>query len=145
MMFLIMLGVALFVSSIGFKKYVWFISLGYGFSVCAIGITLTVIYAEVLFSSDKLGVLLTLILLTVYGARLGGYLLYRELKSSAYNTKMKTEIKSGKNMTLFVRCCIWISAALLYACQTCPVLFHHHCNKTAQDYIVHKNTLSPQT
>ena len=142
MMFLTMLGVALFVSSIGFKKYVWFISLGYGFSVCAIGITLTVIYAEVLFSSDKLGVLLTLILLTVYGARLGGYLLYRELKSSAYNTKMKTEIKSGKNMTLFVRCCIWTSAALLYACQTCPVLFRLENGKDTDIVLVIGSSLS---
>ncbi|MBQ1658547.1 MAG: hypothetical protein II059_01745, partial [Clostridia bacterium] len=75
MMFLVLFGVALLVSSIGFKKYVWFISLGYGFSVCAIGITLTAVYFGQLFSPDKLGVLLTLILITVYGARLGGYLL----------------------------------------------------------------------
>ena len=122
-MFLVLFGVALLVSSIGFKKYVWFISLGYGFSVCAIGITLTAVYFGQLFSPDKLGVLLTLILITVYGARLGGYLLYRELKSSAYNNKMKKEIKSGKDMKVFVKCCIWISAALLYACQTCPLLF----------------------
>lgn len=58
MMFLVLFGVALLVSSIGFKKYVWFISLGYGFSVCAIGITLTAVYLGQLFSPDKLGVLL---------------------------------------------------------------------------------------
>ncbi len=40
LMFLIIFAVAMLVSSIGFKKYVWFISLGYGFSVMAIGITL---------------------------------------------------------------------------------------------------------
>ena len=58
MMFLVLFGVTLLVSSIGFKKYVWFISLGYGFSVCAIGITLTAVYFGQLFSPDKLGVLL---------------------------------------------------------------------------------------
>ena len=38
--FLIIFAVALIVSAIGFKKYVWFISIGYGFSVAAIGLTL---------------------------------------------------------------------------------------------------------
>lgn len=64
-----------------------------------------------------------MLLLILYGARLGGYLLIRELKNKAYNDKMKKEIKSGKNMKFFVKCCIWVAAALLYACQTCPVLF----------------------
>ncbi len=36
---------------------------------------------------------------------------------------MKAEIKSGKGMSFFVKCCIWVTAALLYACQTCPLLF----------------------
>ena len=31
---------AVLVSSIGFKKYVWFISIGYGFSAAAIGVVL---------------------------------------------------------------------------------------------------------
>ena len=84
-----------------FKKYIWFISLGYGFSVCAIGLTLTAAYFGRLFSFENSGILLTLILITVYGARLGGYLLYRERKSSAYNAKMKKEIKSGKEMKFF--------------------------------------------
>ena len=37
--FVIALVVAMAVSAIGFKKYVWFISIGYGFAVCALGIT----------------------------------------------------------------------------------------------------------
>lgn len=43
--------------------------------------------------------IITAILLVIYGARLGGYLLYREVKSKAYNSKMKAEIKSGKGMS----------------------------------------------
>ena len=35
---------ALLISSIGFKKYVWFISLGYGFSIAGIGILLLALY-----------------------------------------------------------------------------------------------------
>ena len=142
MMFLILLGVALIVSSIGFKKYVWFISLGYGFSICAIGLTLTAVYSASLFSADQLGIFLTLILITAYGARLGGYLLYRELKSSAYNAKMKKEIKSGKNMNVFVKSCIWISAALLYACQTCPLLFRLENSKGTDAVLIIGSTIS---
>ena len=40
--FLILLIVSLVVSSIGFYKYVYFISLGYGFSVAAMGIALPI-------------------------------------------------------------------------------------------------------
>ncbi len=63
------------------------------------------------------------ILLIIYGCRLGGYLAVRELKSNSYNTKMKTEIKSGDDVSVLVKCLIWISAALLYACETAPVAF----------------------
>ena len=62
-------------------------------------------------------------LFILYGLRLGGYLTYRELKSSSFNTKMQTEIKVGKGMSLIAKCGIWISAALLYACETSPVIF----------------------
>ena len=42
LLFLVMFVVALVFSSIGFKKYVWFISIGYGFAVAAIGAALLV-------------------------------------------------------------------------------------------------------
>jgi len=38
MRFVILILVAAIVSAIGFHKYVWFISLGYGFSITALGI-----------------------------------------------------------------------------------------------------------
>jgi hypothetical protein len=37
--------IGLVASSIGFHKFVWFISLGYGFSMAAIGVALTVFAA----------------------------------------------------------------------------------------------------
>ena len=42
MKFLILLIIALVISSIGFKKIVWFISLGYCFSIAGIGVGLIV-------------------------------------------------------------------------------------------------------
>jgi len=118
-LFGLMFLVALVFSSIGFKKYVWFISIGYGFSVAAIGITLLVAGHGQLTAATTVAC----ILFIVYGCRLGGYLAFRELRSSSYNSKMKTEIKSGDGMSMIAKCAIWGSAALLYACQTSPVTF----------------------
>ena len=110
---------ALAVSSIGFKKYVWFISIGYGFAVTAIGLVLLAVYRPALTA----GTICACLFFVLYGLRLGGYLALRELRSSSYNRKMKTEIKDGKGMSAAAKCAIWISAALLYFCQTSPVSF----------------------
>lgn len=114
-----MLVVALVASCIGFKKYVWFISIGYGFAIAAIGAALLVAGRSQLDA----GLVCACILFIVYGLRLGGYLAFRELRSTSYNSKMKTEIKSGDDMSMVAKCAIWISAALLYACQSSPVIF----------------------
>jgi len=118
-LFWVMFAVALVFSAIGFKKYVWFISLGYGFSIAAIGVALLIAARDHL---DP-GIVCACILFVAYGCRLGGYLAFRELRSSAYNAKMKTEIKSGDDMSLVTKCAIWVTAALLYAAQTSPVVF----------------------
>ncbi|MDO4796881.1 MAG: DUF1295 domain-containing protein [Coriobacteriales bacterium] len=118
-LFLISFAIALLASAIGFKKYVWFISIGYGFSVAAIGVALLIGGR----ASLSPGTICACLLFVVYGLRLGGYLAYRELRSGSYNAKMKGEIKSGKDMSMVAKCAIWASAALLYAAQTSPVAF----------------------
>lgn len=118
--FLIILGIALAVSAIGFKKYVWFISIGYGFSIAAIAVALIIMF----WGHMDAGLIALCVLLTVYGCRLGGYLAYRELRVNSYNKKMVGEIKDGKDVAFGVRCAIWVSAAALYACQMSPVLFN---------------------
>lgn len=118
-LFGLMFVVALAFSAVGFRKYVWFISIGYGFSVAAIGAALLLAGR----GGADAGVALSCALLVCYGVRLGGYLAARERKSGSYNAKMKTEIKSGKGMSMAAKCAIWVSAALLYACETAPVTF----------------------
>ena len=119
LLFLATFVIALVFSCMGFKKYVWFISIGYGFSVAAIGIGLLVAAHDQLTAATAIAC----VLFIVYGLRLGGYLAFRELRSTSYNTKMKGEIKSGDDMSMVAKCAIWISAALLYACETSPVCF----------------------
>lgn len=117
--FLFMILIALLVSAIGFYKYVYFISLGYGFSIAAFGIAMPIMFMD----NITLGVLIASVLFVVYGCRLGGYLLIRELKSSAYRNTMKKEIKDGSSIKFGAKVCIWVSCALLYVFQVSPVFF----------------------
>ena len=116
--FFILLILALLASSCGFRKYVWFISLGYGAAVALIGAGLLFLYSD----SMTDGTLLQCVLFIVYGCRLSGYLAYRDLKT-AYNRRMKGEVKSDKGVSFAAKTGIWISAAVLYVLQTSPVLF----------------------
>ena len=120
--FWLLCAAALLISSIGFYKYVYFISLGYGFSIAGLGGLMLWLFRDSLTP----GTITACILFIVYGIRLGGYLLVRELKSSAYNKAMKTEIKDGSTMGFGVKCAIWITCALLYVTQVAGVFYRLH-------------------
>lgn len=115
----LLLAAAMLISAIGFYKYVYFISLGYGFSIAGLGLLMLALFRD----SLSVGTVVACVLFFVYGCRLGGYLLVRELKSAAYNQKMKTEIKDGKTMGFGVKCAIWITCALLYVLQVLAVFY----------------------
>ena len=90
--FVVLIVLSLLISSVGFYKYVYFISLGYGFSVAAMGVALFVMYTDV----QNIATMAICVLFLIYGCRLGGYLLIREIKSASYRSTMKKEIKDGK-------------------------------------------------
>ena len=74
---IIIIFIAVLISCLlGFKKYIWFISLGYGFSISIIGIMLLILFRKVLNTSY----IIASIVLICYGIRLGGFLAFRELK-----------------------------------------------------------------
>ena len=125
--FLILVLIALVVSSVEFYKYVYFISLGYGFSVAAMGVAMFIMYFGVL----DWGTLAMCLLFVIYGCRLGGYLLIRELKSASYRSTMKKEIKDGSTMKMVAKISIWTSCALLYVLQVSPLLFRLDAAKRA--------------
>ena len=119
MKFLILFLIALVISAMGFIKFVWFISLGYGFSIAGLGIAILA-----MFSDDFTFTTLALtLLLIVYGCRLGSYLLIRERNSASYQKTMKNDIKDGSGMNFFLKLIIWISCAFLYCCEVSPVFF----------------------
>ena len=110
---------AMIISSIGFKNYVWFISLGYGFSIAGEGLLMLILYGQQL----TLGTILCCALFIIYGCRLGGYLAIREFGSSSYKKNMKGEIKDGKTVPFFVKISIWVTCALLYVTQVSGVFY----------------------
>ena len=117
--FWLLFGLAMLISAIGFYKYVYFISLGYGFSIAGLGLLTLFLFR----GSLSAGTVLCCLLFVVYGCRLGGYLLMRELKSPAYNNKMKAEIKDGSGMGFGVKCAIWVTCGALYVLQVLPVFY----------------------
>ena len=110
------------VSAIGFKNYVWFISLGYGFSIAAEGLAMLFLYGQNL----TLGTILCCALFIIYGCRLGGYLAFREFKSTSYAKNMKGEIKDGKTVPFGVKIAIWVTCAILYVTQIGGVFYRLH-------------------
>lgn len=122
MNFALLFVAAMLISSIGFKNYVWFISLGYGFSVAGEGILMLILYNQALTP----GTLICCILFIIYGCRLGGYLAFREFKSSSYKKNMVGEIKDGKTVPFGVKIAIWVTCAALYVTQVSAVFFRLH-------------------
>lgn len=130
MYFLILFAIAMLISAIGFKKFVWFISLGYGFSIAGIGVALPIIFWN---SLTPVTAIMSL-LFVVYGLRLGLYLLIRERRSASYAKTMQNDIKDGSTMKMVAKISIWITCALLYVLEVSPVAFRLN-NKASDDVL----------
>ncbi|MBQ1545577.1 MAG: DUF1295 domain-containing protein [Clostridia bacterium] len=112
---------ALIACCCGFKKYVWFLSIGYGFAIAVIGIVL-IVFGATGKLAGSIGVYLFSALFVLYGARLSGFLLQRELKNAAYKKTLDTVANDDK-VPVFVKFFMWIFVSVLYVMQTSPVYF----------------------
>ncbi len=121
---LVLFAVSLLLTTIGFYKFVYFLSIGYGFAVSGCGIAIIAMGGW----QNPLTIVLSLILVA-YGIRLGGFLLIRELKSEAYK-KTLTEASGTKPMPVFVKAVIWIFCAAMYMTQVSPIFFRITNEKT---------------
>lgn len=125
----IILIVAAVLSAVGFYKFVYFLSIGYGFAVAGGGIAIFVM-ALINPTSAPIWLLAVAALLFVaYGVRLSGFLLVRELKNASFK---KTDVakdtlakNNEKKMPVFVLATIWISVSVLYTAQVSPMLFRY--------------------
>ena len=119
MTYIVILAVSLLLCAVGFWKYVYFFSVGYGFAVAGIGITLLILFHGIMTPVTWIAC----IVFIVYGVRLGGYLMIREMKSAAYNKILKPENDRSKSIAPGVKIAIWVSCAILYFLQTSPFTF----------------------
>ena len=126
-----LLGILLIVCAVacavGFYKFVYFLSIGYGFAVAAGGVATLIMYLIAPTAAPLWIMLVQCALFIAYGARLSGFLLVRELKSVTFR---KTDVakdtlnkNSEKKMPVFVLATIWVSVAILYTAQVSPMLF----------------------
>ncbi len=118
----ILLAVSAILCSVGFYKYVYFLSIGYGFAVAGVGFTLATMSMLGYFHTSFPHYFL-LLLLIVYGLRLSGFLIAREVKNSAYRETLKEACGNEAKMPIFVKVVIWVSVSILYVAQTSPVFF----------------------
>lgn len=131
----IFLIVSAVLCAIGFKKFVWFLSIGYGFSVAGLGIAYLVTALTEGFTVSFVTFVQGALFLA-YGIRLSGFLLVRELKNASYRKVLKDATKDGeKKMPFFVKFSIWVCVAVLYIAQTSPMFFRVY-NGDGKDIIL---------
>ena len=134
----ILLAVCAALCVVGFYKFVYFLSIGYGFAVAGGGIAVLVMYLINPTATPLWIMLVETALFVAYGARLSGFLLVRELKNVTFK---KTDVakdtlskNGGKKMPIFVLVTIWVCVAILYVAQVSPMLFRYDNEST--DFII---------
>ncbi len=120
----ILAGVAAICCAIGFVKFVYFMSVGYGFAVAGMAISLLVMSLVGYIPALGIAEYILVALLILYGCRLSGFLLFREIKSASYRKTLGNVAgKAEKKMPIFVKATIWISVVVLYVCQIAPISY----------------------
>jgi steroid 5-alpha reductase family enzyme len=123
----ILLAVCAVMCAVGFYKFVYFLSIGYGFAVAGGSIAVLVMYFLNPTATPWWIMVVMCALFIAYGVRLSGFLLVRELKNVTFK---KTDVAKDtlakndeKKMPVFVLATIWVSVAILYTAQVSPMLF----------------------
>lgn len=107
--------------AIGFKRIVYFLSIGYGIAVFGLGITYLIV--SIINNTFDVILLIQVVILMIYGFRLAYFLIKRELKNASYK-KVLAEATSNEDSksNMLLKVLIWISVSVLYFLQTCPVI-----------------------
>lgn len=112
-----LVGLSLLISATGFYRLVYFVSIGYAFSVAAMASVSAVLF----FPHLDLLAALHLVALTAYGLRLGLYLVRREAKP-AYRREAEDTQARARGVGVGVKLAIWVSVSLLYLLMFSPAL-----------------------
>ncbi len=126
----ILYAVCAVMCAVGFYKFVYFLSVGYGLAVAGGAVAVFIMYLAAPTATPLWLVLIQMLLFAAYGVRLSGFLLAREFRNASFR---KTDVakeslaKNGeKKMPVFVLIVIWIFVSALYVMQISPMLFRWH-------------------
>ena len=117
----VLLVVSAVLCAVGFYKFVYFLSIGYGFAISGLGVTMLVLFCD----SLSLPLILADAMFILYGIRLSGFLLVREWKNASYRKTLTEATKTEKPMPFFVKFVIWACVSVLYVMQVSPVYYAH--------------------
>ncbi len=112
------LVLALVVSAVGFTRVVYFVSIGYAFSIVA----MSLVDPALLFAQMTWVSALHCGLMLLWGLRLGVFLVRRELRSS-YRDYIQSTDESNARLSWVTQGGIWLGVSLLYALMFSPCLF----------------------
>lgn len=110
----VLLGVALACCSMGFKRFVWFMSVGYGFAVA--GVALACLAWGFAGGTLTAGLVAGLVVCAAYGLRLGVFLWRREVGNAAYRKVLETKV--GSEPPAPVKVVAWLFMGVLYVAET---------------------------
>ncbi len=127
----IIFAAALLCCCMGFKRFVWFMSIGYGYAVAGIAAA-SLIYGGV-NGILTWPVALGNIVMAAYGIRLGTFLLKREMGNKAYRKILDSKV--GKEPPFFVKIIAWLFMGALYVCETAGLHFRM-TNATKDDAVL---------
>lgn len=107
----------LLVSALGFRRVDWFISLGYGFSIAAEAVLFALLYLGAL----TVPAVAVVVLLALYGLRLGIFLTLRE-RTASFGLELEASKARSAGVRGPLKVVIWISVSALYVAMASPAL-----------------------
>ncbi|MBR5208174.1 MAG: DUF1295 domain-containing protein [Erysipelotrichaceae bacterium] len=96
------------------------------------GIAILLLYGKTL----SIWTILMCVLFIIYGIRLGGFLLIREIKSASYRKTLDHATKTEKPMPIFVKATIWVCVSVMYVLQVSPVFYRAANGDTANIFAI---------
>jgi steroid 5-alpha reductase family enzyme len=110
--------IALVITAVGFRRMVYFLNIGYAFSIVAVAVV-----SAIMLRANA--TLLTVLLgtgIVFWGLRLGVFVTRRELSAGYKKERDRIDKEYGK-ITLPIKFAIWISVSVLYLMMVSPLLF----------------------
>ncbi|MFP4364170.1 MAG: DUF1295 domain-containing protein [Spirochaetia bacterium] len=117
------------ISAAGFYRFVYFLSIGYSFSITGLTIAITLLHFEALAPA----VIPILAFVFIYSVRLGVFILLREINSGSYKKVLGKVNEKYERIPIFVKAFIWIFCVVLYVMQVSPLFFRLQ-NNMASSY-----------